>query len=115
MATEAESTMTEQGYAPQYGIKVMPKGDERTPKGTPKLMLVLSIAETTSTHDFYLCDASDNYQDIAKTMHDMICKAGSEGRRAQSGLVVVEGGSDGFRSDGTKQGRQFGSPRPEGA
>lgn len=115
MATKAETEMTQQGLVPQYGIKVMPKGDEMTDRGRPKLMLVLSVIETTSQHDFYLCDVSDNYQEVARQMHEMICKAGGEGRRAQSGLIVVEGGSDGLRADKAKQGRKLNGPRPEGA
>lgn len=93
-----------QGYAPQYGIKVMPKGEEMTPRGQPKLMLVLSVIEAASQHDFYLCDVSDNFQEVGAQLAKRINEAGREGRRAESGLVVVEGGSDGFRADRAKQG-----------
>lgn len=98
---------------PTYGIKVLPKGSERTPGGQPKLMLVLAVDSIVSQHDFYLCDASDNYQDIAKQIHDKINEAGREARRAQTGLVVVKGDINGLRTE--KQGREQRGPRPAGA
>lgn len=103
-----------EGYAPQYAIAVMPKGNEKDERGRPVLMMCLTIMETASQHQYYLCDVRDNYQDIAKKMHDMICQAGREGRRAQSGLVVVEGGnSDALRAE--KQGGFLGGPGSPGA
>jgi hypothetical protein len=98
---------------PQYGIVVQQKGAEVTERGRPKLMMLFQISTSSTNHQFYLCDVSDNFQDIAKKVHDMICEAGNEGRRAQSGLVAVKGGSDGFRAE--KQGRQQRGPRPAGA
>jgi hypothetical protein len=113
MAAEAERLMTRT----VYGIKVMPKGDAKDNRGKPVLMLVFSVVTEQSQHDFYLCDVSDNYQDIAKQIHDRINEAGRQGRKAQTGLIVVEGGSDGLRSDRPQQGRKFsgkGSESPEG-
>jgi hypothetical protein len=98
--------------APQYGMIVMPKGDEKDERGKPVLMMILTVTTAVSTHQFYLCDVSDNFQHVAKQFHDKVCEAGREGRRAQSGLIVVEGGSDGLRAE--KQGRQFSGPRGAG-
>lgn len=115
MATRTETEMSVGGYAPQYGIKVLQKGDEKTARGKPKLMLVLTITETASTHDFYLCDASDNFQEIGSALMKRIIEAGRDARRAESGLIVVEGGSDGLRADKAKQGGKLGKPGGEGA
>jgi hypothetical protein len=104
--------MTENS-APQFGISVMPKGTEITSTGKPRLMLVLAVSEAASQHQFYLCDADDNYQDVAQQFANKINEAGREARRAQSGLVVVKGGdSNGLRTE--KQGRQQRGPRPAG-
>jgi hypothetical protein len=99
--------------APQYGIVVMPKGTETDERGKPVLMLCLSVSDSATQAQMYLCDAQDNYQDVAKKFHDMICQAGRDARRAQSGLVVVEGGSDAFRTE--KQGGLISGPRGKGS
>jgi hypothetical protein len=100
---------------PAYGIAVMPKQGFTLPNGRPVLMLTIDISTSSAHHNFYLCDASDNYQDIASKIEKMINEAGREARRAQSGLVAVKGGSDGLRTE--KQGGQLNGPRrprPEG-
>jgi hypothetical protein len=98
---------------PQYGIVVMPKGDQLLPNGRPVLMMALQITLSGCMHQFYLCDVSDNYQDVASKIDKMINEAGREGRRAQSGLVAVKGGSDGLRTE--KQGRQLGGKGGSGS
>lgn len=85
--------------APQYGITVMPKAGAVTARGLPVMMLVLSVDTGASMHTFYLCDAQDNYQDIAKQIHDKINEAGRQARRAESGLIEATGvNSNGFRA-----------------
>lgn len=58
---------------------------------TGKEMLTLQATTSGTLHRFYLCDA-DNYEDMARELHKLIMKVGREAKRAQSGLVVVEGG-----------------------
>jgi hypothetical protein len=97
--------------APTFGIVVQAKGDEKTANGKPKLMMCLQLMTDVSQAMYYLCDVEDNFQNIAQQFSDMIVKAGQEGRRAQSGLLVVEGViPDGYR----KEGREPGGPRSAG-
>jgi hypothetical protein len=83
--------------APQYAIMAQNMPGETDEHGRPVIYLGLEVSTEMTQHLFYLCHASDNYQDVAKKLHDMICKAGAEARRAQSGLLVVNGDSDAFR------------------
>ena len=98
---------------PQYAVIAQPKGSLTDERNRPVIMLGLQITTSATFHQYYLCDASDNFQEVAKRLHDKICQAGREARRAQSGLVVVEGGSDALRTE--KQGGKFSGPRGEGA
>jgi hypothetical protein len=57
---------------------------------TGKEMLTLQATTSGTLHRFYLCDAS-NYEEVARELHKLIMKIGREAKRAESGLVVVNG------------------------
>lgn len=90
----------------QVGFVVQPKGTETGPNGRPQFMIALQIMTPASMSHFYICDVTDNYQDIAKQLHDRLCEAGVNGRRAQSGIVVAKGGINGSGPHAPQQGRQ---------
>lgn len=71
--------------APQFSVGHMNN------EVTGKQMLTLQATTSGTLHRFYLCDTS-NYEDIARELHKLIMKVGREAKRAESGLVVVEGG-----------------------
>lgn len=74
--------MSVQVEVPQVGVEVQKISDD-----VVVLMLVFTCSGNQSK--FYLCEANQNYQDIAKKIHDGICTAGREARRAKSGLITV--------------------------
>lgn len=71
--------------APEYAVGNMNN------ELTGKQMLTLQITTSGTLHRFYLCDTG-NYEDIARELHKLIMKVGREAKRAESGLVVVNGG-----------------------
>ena len=83
---------------PQWAVEVMQIDDQYV-----MMMVFSSSGQQTKV---YLCEASQNYQDIAKKLHDAICKAGAEARRVKSGLVTVTDLPDslkGLNLNGTKR------------
>lgn len=65
-------------------------------------VIILSLMVTTSGTQakYFLCTSEQNYQQIAKTIHDGICRAGAEARQAKSGLIVVKDLPDGLKNGG---------------
>jgi hypothetical protein len=62
-----------------------------------RVMISLVVLGTGFRSEYFLCTQDQNYQAIAKQIHDKICEAGQQGRRAvaqqgngkDSGLIVV--------------------------
>lgn len=88
---------------PKYGIAV--NQDQEN-----KLFGTLMVETSSVRLEFFLF-RSDNYQDVARKLHDKIMQAGKDMKRAESGLVVAEGPlPNGFlKSEGRpKQGQKGG-------
>jgi hypothetical protein len=89
---------------PQFGVIVRPKPGEFVRPGVPKLFLALSIITGGTEFQAYLCDADQNFTDIARQLEQGIIEAGRKARQAQSGLMIPKGvNSDALRTE--KQGR----------
>jgi hypothetical protein len=89
---------------PQFGVVVQPKPGEFVRAGVPKLFLALRISTGSTEFSAYLCDADDNFTDIARNIEQGIVEAGRKARQAQSGLMIPKGvNSDALRTE--KQGR----------
>jgi hypothetical protein len=73
---------------PQFGIAVQPDQEG-------KLFMSLIISTSGTTYQSFLC-RSENYADTARQIHDKIMEAGKEMRRAESGIVAVNGSLDGI-------------------
>lgn len=74
---------------PQWVVECMQIEDQ--------YVLLLSFSSSGQQTKVYLCEASQNYQDLAKRIHDGICKAGAEARRIKSGLITVKDLPDGLK------------------
>jgi len=84
---------------PQFGVEV-----QQLQADVYVIMLVFSSSGQQTK--VYLCEASQNYQQIAKQIHDGICDAGGQARRMKSGLVTVRDLPDslkGVNLNGTKR------------
>lgn len=73
------------------------------------IVLLLTFTSSGQETQVFLCEVNQNYQDIAKKIHDGICKAGAEGRRhkarhngnqRESGIVVVKDLPDSMKHGG---------------
>lgn len=85
---------------PQLGVEVMQVSE------TDYVVMLVASSSGQQTKIF-LCEVGQNYQQIAKKIHDAICDAASEGRRAKSGLIQVRDIPDslkGARFNGKAQG-----------
>lgn len=83
---------------PQWVIEVMQVEDQ--------YILLLNFSSSGQQTKVYICEASQNYQDVAKRLHDGICKAGDEARRVKSGIITVKDLPDGLKGmnlNGTKR------------
>lgn len=80
---------------PQFAIEAA-----QIEPGNPDSDVILSLVVTTSGSmaRYFLCEASQNYQDIAKQLHDKINQAGSAARRSKSKIVTVQALPDGLRN-----------------
>lgn len=56
-----------------------------------KLYLALEVAAEAASVKVYLA-RSENYEEVAKSLYDGICKAGLEMWRHEHGIVVAEAG-----------------------
>lgn len=66
---------------PQFAVEVQQVEDN--------YVIMLVFSSSGQQVKVYLCEASQNYQQIAKKIHDGICDAAGQARRAKSGLVTV--------------------------
>lgn len=62
--------------------------------------IIMSLEITTSgtKAEYFLCEVGQNYQNIAKQIHDKICEAGNQARRAKSGIIAVSGLPDSLKN-----------------
>lgn len=75
---------------PMIGLGLMPKGNETTPRGTPKMCITLLVSTGMIQFQAYLCDVEDA-KEAADLWAEKIMQAGTDGKRQQSGLVVANG------------------------
>lgn len=93
---------------PQYAIEAEAVGPGLD--GKPVIILSLVVTTSATLSKFLLCEATDNYQDIARQLHDKICHAGQQARRARTGLAVANGSEiSALRT--SEQGREQRPPR----
>jgi hypothetical protein len=80
---------------PQYMVEAT-SVDENT------ILLNLVVMTSGTMSRYFLCEADQNYQDIAKQLHDKICQAGNEARLAKrsSKIMVVKDLPDGLKNGG---------------
>lgn len=74
-------------------------------------ILTLHVATSQSTYEIYFCKP-DEAEHVAKIMYDGIIAAAKQAKRAESGLVLVQGG---LSKNATRTPQQGGrKPRPRG-
>lgn len=77
---------------PQFAVEVMQIEDQ--------YIVMLVFSSSGQQVRVYLCEASQNYQQIAKKIHDGICDAASQARRQKSGLITVHDLPDALKNGG---------------
>jgi len=88
---------------PEYALSVQPDT-------LGKLWMGLVITTSSITQTIFLC-RSNNYEETAQKLHKGIMEAGRQMRRAESGLVAVNGAGDIDAVVQIAKGRKQQSPR----